>query len=115
MNGRKRPMRRVGDLLPEAAAALGLEEELRLARAMATWQLLVEELLPPATGATRLIEMRGGTLVVEAAAPIVAQELRLRAEDLLSAFAAAPGGRRMAELRVFVRPGGSPDRPGGRV
>ena len=97
-------MRRVGDLLPETAAALGLEEELRLARAMATWQVLVEELVPAAAGATRLVELRGPTLVVEAAAPMVAQELRLRAFDLLSAFAAAPGGRRVSDLKIFVRP-----------
>jgi len=104
MTGRRRPMRRIGDLLPEAAASLGLEEELRLARAMATWQRLVEELVPAASGATRLVEIRGPTLIVAAAAPLVAQELRLRSEDLLAAFAAAPGGRRLHEMTVVVRP-----------
>jgi hypothetical protein len=40
--------------------------------------------------------------VVSASDPIVAQELRLRAEDLLAAFATAPGGLRLLELRPVV-------------
>ncbi|HSK51639.1 MAG TPA: hypothetical protein VLA44_02720, partial [Clostridia bacterium] len=36
-------------------------------------------------------------------APIVAQELRLRAAELLAAFAATPGGTGIREVRVRVR------------
>ncbi len=101
---RRRPMERVGDLLPEAARRLGLEEEYRLARARGTWAAIVGELVPAAAGACRLLAIDGGALVVEADAAIVAQELRLRATELLAALAAAPGGPRAAELRIRLRP-----------
>lgn len=100
---RRRPMERIGDLLPEAARRLGLEDQYRQARAASTWSTLVGELVPAATGACRLLSVEAGALIVEADAPIVAQELRLRSSELLAAFAAAPGGFRAAELRVRVR------------
>ena len=43
---RNRPPRRIGELLPGIAQQLGLEEELRSARAMASWKRLVEEQVP---------------------------------------------------------------------
>jgi Dna[CI] antecedent DciA-like protein len=114
MNTRRRPMRRVGDLLPTAAASLGLEEELRFARAMAGWQRLVAELAPAAAGRSRLIAVRPAELVVSASEGIVAQELRLRSGELLAAFANVPGGARVPDLRVVIRPGGAPDWRDGR-
>ncbi|MBA3777699.1 MAG: DUF721 domain-containing protein [Chloroflexi bacterium] len=114
--GRRRPMRRLAELIPEAAAALGLEEELRTARAMATWQRLVAERVPAASASTELLAFQPGVLVVSAAAPIVAQELRLRADELLAAFAQASGGTRFLELRVVLRPlSGSSGRRGSGV
>ncbi len=90
--GRRRRPDRVGDLLPEAARRLGLEDQLRLARARATWDALVAERVPPAAGACRLIALETDTVVVAADEPIVAAELRMRAGELLDAFAKAPGG-----------------------
>ena len=104
---RKRPMVRLGDLIPDAARALGLEDELRLSRAMATFETLVAERVPAAAGACRVIRLEGFTLDIEADAPIVAQELRLRAGELLAAFATTPGGVGARELRVHVRRGGA--------
>lgn len=104
-------MRRLGDLLPETASALGLERELSLARAMASWQRLVAELVPAAAGSTELLALRPEGLLVSASEPIVAQELRLRADELLQAFAGAPGGARLHELRVVIR-GPAAGRPG---
>ncbi len=103
---RRRPMRRLGDLLPDAARALGLEEELRLARAIATFEAIVAERVPAAAGACRVIRLVGFAIDVEADAPIVAQEIRLRSTELLSAFAATPGGLGVRDLRVHVRRGG---------
>ena len=97
---RRRPSR-IGDLLPDAARELGLEAELRLARATATWEALVAERVPPAVGACRLVRLEPGRLVVEADEPIVASELRLRALELLAAFAGAPGGAAATELRIL--------------
>jgi hypothetical protein len=96
-------MQRVGDLIPSAARHLGLEDELRKARAMATWDAIVSERVPGATGACRLLRLEGPTLVVEADEAIVAQELTLRSQELLAAFRAAPGGVPTTDLRVVVR------------
>ena len=103
---RRRPMVRLGDLIPDAARALGLEDELRLSRAISTFEAIVAERVPAAAGACRVIRLEGFTLDVEADAPIVAQEIRLRGAELLAAFAAAPGGVGARELRVHVRRGG---------
>ncbi len=103
---RRRPMRRIGDLIPDAARSLGLEDELRLARAIATFEALVAERVPAAAGACRVIRIEGFTIDVEADAPIVAQELRLRTGELVRAFATAPGGIGVSNLRVHVRPEG---------
>jgi predicted nucleic acid-binding Zn ribbon protein len=103
---RRRPAR-VGELLPEAARRLGLEDELRLARAIATWDAIVAERVPPAVGACRLEAIEPDVLVVRVDEPIVASELRLRAVELLTAFAAAPGGARARELRLRIGPGGA--------
>ena len=99
---------RIGDLLPEAARELGLEDELRLARAITTWDALVAERVPPAAGACRLVRLEPDAIVVAADEPIVAAELRMRATELLDAFAAAPGGRRARFLRLVS------DGPAGR-
>ncbi len=103
MTGRRRPMQRIGDLIPEAARRLGLEEELRLARAEATWAGLVAERVPAAAGHCRLVQILRQAVVVEVDHPIVAQELRLRSTELLDALRGAPGGVAASELRVTVR------------
>jgi predicted nucleic acid-binding Zn ribbon protein len=97
---RRRRPDRIGDLLPEAARRLGLEKELRLARAITTWDALVAELVPPAAGACRLVRLEPDALVVVVEEPIVAAELRMRALELLEAFAGAPGGSRVRYLRI---------------
>lgn len=108
---RRRPMRRIGDLMPEAARQLGLGEELRRGRAVATFDAIVAELVPAAHGGCRAIRVDGATLLVEADAPIVAQELRLHALDLRDAFRAAPAGARIEELRITIRRPGSSRAP----
>ena len=104
-------MRRLGELLPAAAAALGLEETLRTGRAAAAWERIVAERVPAAGDASRLVELREaeGAIVVSADRPILAQELRLRAAELLEAFGRVPGAGNPRHLRVVLRPG-SPDR-----
>jgi Dna[CI] antecedent, DciA len=101
---RRRAPRRVGELLPDAARALGLEEELRRARAGLAWEAIVGDRLPAAAGGTRAVRVEGDLLVVEAAAPIVGQEIRLRSTELVEAFAAATGIP-VTGLRVVVAGG----------
>jgi hypothetical protein len=111
MSQPRRPMRRVGDLLPGLASQLGLDDQLALALAMSSWERLVTQVVPPATGATRLLEVRPPQLLVSADDALTGQELRLHADALLRAFATAPGGSRLRELRVVVRPPRGPARP----
>lgn len=113
MSSRKRPVHRLADLLPSLASQLGLDEELDAARAASSWTRIVEELVPAAAGASRLLEVRPPTLMVSAADAATAQELRLRSPELLDAFASAPGGQRLRELQAVVRiaPEGDSDKP----
>ncbi len=112
MTGRRRPMERIGDLIPGTARRLGLEDELRLARAIATWAAIVAEHAPLAAGATRLIRLERDSIVVEADAPIVAQEIRIRQAELLSAFATAPGGAVVGHIRIASPTGPRRPQPG---
>lgn len=96
-------MSRIGDLMPQAAARLGLQDELRRARFVATFDAIVAERAPAAHGACRALKVEGETLVIEADAPIVGQELLLHGDDLAAAFRTAPGGAAVRQLRVTVR------------
>ena len=62
----RRPMRRVGDMLPKIAADIGIESELRMARQMTAWERLVEEHLPAARGTSKLLAVQPPALVVSA-------------------------------------------------
>ena len=99
----RRPMRRVGDVLTGVASELGIDRELKVARQMAAWQRIVAERVPAATGSSVLLAVQPPALVVSAASPVVAQELRLRQTELLEAFSQAPEGERLLELRVVIR------------
>ena len=108
-------MQRLGDLIPDVARRLGLEEELRRSRALATFDALIAERVPSAHGLCRAIQIDDYALLVEADAAIVAQELRLRTPELLGALAAAPGGMGLREIRIRVGGGRDPrldQRPG---
>ena len=100
---RRRPMSRIGDLMPTAAARLGLEDELRRARFLATFDAIVAELAPAAHGACRAVRVEGETLVLEADAPIVGQELVMHGDEIAAAFRRAPGGAQVRQVRVTVR------------
>ncbi|HEY5486381.1 MAG TPA: DUF721 domain-containing protein [Candidatus Limnocylindrales bacterium] len=91
---RRRPMEKLGELLPKTARRLGLDEPLELAAAMTAWQRVVEERVPAANGACRLLSLGRGAAIVEADAPIVAQEIRLRSPELLAAL--------RSELRIPI-------------
>ena len=100
---RRQPPKRVGELLPDVAATLGIDGELRFARQVAAWQRIVAERVPAAGGSSTLLSLQPPALVVSATSPMIAQELRLRQADLLDAFAQAPEGQKLIELRVVVR------------
>jgi hypothetical protein len=95
-------MERLGDLLPRAAREFGLENQLEQARAAAAWLEIVAERIPAAAGACRLAELRQGVATIETDEPIVAQEVRLRAPELLVALRAATQTP-VRQLRVATR------------
>jgi predicted nucleic acid-binding Zn ribbon protein len=95
-------MERLGDLLPEAARQLGLEDELELAAVMTAWQRIVAERIPPAVGACRIVALSQGVVTVEVDEPIVAQELRLRNPELLAALRSAVRSP-VRQLRIAAR------------
>ena len=97
-----RGLERIGDLLPDAARHLGLEDELELAAAMAAWQRIVAERIPAAAGACRIVALSQGVATVEADEPIVAQELRLRTLELVAALRSATGTP-VRQVRVALR------------
>ncbi len=100
---RRRPFRRVGELLPGLALQLGLEQELRDARAMAAWQRVVEEHVPAAADDCHIVAFRPPAVLVAVDDPATGQEIRLRSAELLEAFAASPDGRRLSEVRITIR------------
>jgi predicted nucleic acid-binding Zn ribbon protein len=95
-------MQRLGELLPEAARELGLDDELELATAMSAWQGVVADRVPAAAGACRLVGLAQGVATVEADEPIVAQEIRLRTAEFLAALRAAVSTP-IRQLRVVMR------------
>ena len=107
----KRQLTRVGDMLPKIAAEIGMDEQLRLARQMSAWERLVEEHLPAARGASKLLAVQPPALVVSATDGMVAQELNLRQHELLAAFARLLEAAHLLELRVSVRPQGRASDP----
>ncbi len=93
---------KLGDLLPAAARDLGLDDELLLAQTMTAWTRLVDERLPGASGACRLVSLDRGVATVVTSEQIVAQEIRLRAIELLGELRSSVGAS-VRELRVVVR------------
>ena len=95
---------------PGRGPRLGLEDELRLARAIATWRRDRRRARP---GRRRVVPARphggGSRWSSRPTRRSSRQELRLRATELLAAFAAAPGrASACRELRVHVRVGRVP-------
>lgn len=105
MTRQRRPMRRVGDLLPDAARALGLEEELRLARTASAFASILAERAPAVARSARLVRVSGEALIVEVDHPLVGQEVHLRSDELLEALAATPGGVQAREIRTIATRG----------
>jgi len=94
-------------LLPEAARALGFEEELRFARTMGAFGDLLREVAPHLAPVSHLVAIERGRLIVEARNPVAAQELHLRGAELARAFSERPGGERSIGLTVRIATSGS--------
>ena len=97
-------------LLPEAARALGLEEELRFARTMGVFGDLLREVAPHLAAVSHLVAIERSRLIVEARNSVAAQELHLRGTELARLFSERPGGERSIGVTVRIAaPGGARD------
>lgn len=97
-----RGMERLADLLPQTMRQFGLEDQLEQARAAAAWLRLIEERVPAAVDACRLIALGNGIATIETDEPIVAQEIRLRAPELLTVLRGAIRAP-IRQIRVTTR------------
>ncbi len=97
-----RGLQRLGELLPETARRLGLDEQLELARVMAAFELIVSERLPSVHGSCRVVALSHDVVGVEADEAIVAQELRLAAPELTAALRSAVRTP-VRQLRITIR------------
>ena len=101
-DARLRSMERLADLLPGAARQFGLEDQLEQAGAAAAWLEIVARKVPVAKGGCRLIGLSQGVATIEADEPIIAQEIRLRAPELLAALRKAIRTP-LRQLRITMR------------
>lgn len=93
----------VRDILRQAARTLGLEPAIYLVRAREVWPQVVG---PTLAGGTEPRSVRGSTVVVAATHPLVAQEVRLRREEILEGLRRyLPEAAGLRELRVIIRQG----------
>jgi hypothetical protein len=96
----------LANLLPEAARALGLEEELRFARTMGAFSDLLRDVAPHLAADCRLVAIERGRLIVEAQNPAAGQEVHLRGAELARAFGERPGGERSIGITVRIAASG---------
>jgi len=104
---RKGRLEGLAGLLPEAARALGFEEELRFARTMGAFGDLLRDVAPHLATVCSLIAIERSRLIVEATNPAAAQELHLRGAEIARAFSERPGGERSIGITVRIATPGS--------
>lgn len=100
-------MRPLGGTLRRVLRALGLEEELARADAVAAWPAVARDVIGSDADRTRAVRVEGHTLVVAVPTAQWAAEIRLRERDLVRRL--PPAGR---IERIRSVPGErSPERP----
>lgn len=92
-------MRTLEEALRRTLDRLGIRDEVARAEAVRAWPRVASVVLGDAASRTRALRVDGDTLVVSVASPVLAQELRLRAADLVSALAAAAPASGVRALR----------------
>lgn len=92
----------VRDILRQAARSLGIEPTVYLVRAREVWPQVVG---PTLAGGTEPRSLRGNTVVVVATHALVAQEVRLRREEILESLRRHLPEAGLRELRVIIRQG----------
>lgn len=88
------------DVLRKTARGLGIESAVHLGEIEARWARIVG---PTLAGATEPRGLRSGTLVVGAAHPLAAQEMRLRSEEIVAVLQREVPQAGLRRVRVLVR------------
>ena len=88
------------EVLRKTARSLGIEPAMHLSTVESRWSQVVG---PALAGATAPRSLRGGTLVVIAAHPLAAQEVRLRSEGIVAALQREVPQAGLRRIRVLVR------------
>lgn len=109
--GKGRDPRALGDILNTAARDMGWTVELDQARLIAEWHRFVGETM---AGHTRVVEIRGGTLIVQCDSTTWATELRRLRGEILNRILDEFPEVGIQELK-FLAPGAPSWRHGGRT
>lgn len=108
---RKGKPQRLSALIPEAARALGFQEELELSQRARAFHELLIQIAPHLAPHCRLTaRSESGRLVIEVDDHATAQELHLRSAEITNAYSIHPGGARAIGLTVRLSQSG--DDPG---
>ena len=103
---RKGKPQRLSTLIPEAARALGFQEELELSQRARVFHELLVQIAPHLAPHCRLTAgSKGGRLAIEVDDRATAQELHLRSAEIASAYSSHPGGARAIGLTVRLGQG----------
>lgn len=90
----------LGEILRRKAGNLGIEPAVHLVEIRQAWESIVG---PALARESRVVSFRGGMVVVAAAHPLVAQEIRMRRGEILSAVGSRVGAAPIG-LQVVIRP-----------
>lgn len=82
-------MRPLAETLRETLRSLGIGGAVARAGAVSAWPAVAAQVLGADGARTRALRVEGDTIVVAVASPILAQELRLRAADVVALLARA--------------------------
>lgn len=80
-------MRPIADALRRTLRSLGIGGAVARAGAIEAWPDAARACIGDAAARTRALRVEGSTLVVTVTSPVLAQELRLRGNDLLAELA----------------------------
>lgn len=96
-------MRPISEALRATLVALGISGAVARAGAVVAWPEVARVVLGAEAARTRALRVDGDTIVVAVASPVLAQELRLRADEVLALIARAAPESRVRALRCVPR------------
>jgi len=96
-------VRSISDALGTTLRSLGLRRGVERARAVAAWPAAAASVVGVDASRSRAVRIEGETLVVAVSSPVLAQELRLRQQEVLEALARLAPEAHVRALRFVPR------------